>query len=89
MKAMKCIGLALVALGVTFTTGCERHSNKEVFYLVSSNMALPYWQTAAKGFNKAAAEYKVTAKVVGPKTTTRRQNWPSCRRQLQRNLPGS
>ena len=66
MKALKCIGLALVALGVTFTTGCERHSNKEVFYLVSSNMALPYWQTAAKGFNKAAAEYKVTAKVVGP-----------------------
>ena len=66
MKTMKCVGLALVALGVAFTTGCDRHSNKEVFYLVSSNMALPYWQTAAKGFNKAAAEYKVTAKVVGP-----------------------
>jgi ribose transport system substrate-binding protein len=66
MKAMKFVGLALVAVGVAFTTGCDRHSNKEVFYMVSSNMALPYWQTAAKGFNKAAAEYKVTAKVVGP-----------------------
>jgi ribose transport system substrate-binding protein len=66
MKAMKYVGLALVAFGVAFTTGCERHSNKEVFYMVSSNMALPYWRTAAKGFNKAAAQYKVTAKVVGP-----------------------
>jgi ribose transport system substrate-binding protein len=66
MKALKCVGLALLAFGVAFTTGCERHSNKEVFYLVSSNMALPYWQTAAKGFNQAAALYKVKAKVVGP-----------------------
>ena len=66
MKGMKCVALALVALGVAFTTGCERHSNKEVFYMVSSNMALPYWQAAAKGFNKAAAQYKVTATVVGP-----------------------
>jgi ribose transport system substrate-binding protein len=66
MKTMKIVGMALLALGITFTTGCDRHSNKEVFYLVSSNMALPYWQSAAKGFNQAAAQYKVTAKVVGP-----------------------
>lgn len=67
MKTMKCVGLALVALGVAFTTtGCERHSNKETFYLVGVNMALPYWQTGAKGFKQAAAQYKVTAKVVGP-----------------------
>jgi ribose transport system substrate-binding protein len=67
MKIVKSVGLAFLALGVAFTTGCgDRHSNKEVFYLVSANMALPYWQTAAKGFNQAAAHYKVTAKVVGP-----------------------
>jgi ribose transport system substrate-binding protein len=66
MKTMKGVGLALLAIGVAFTTGCERHSKKEVFYLVSANMALPYWQTAAKGFNQAAAKYLVTAKVVGP-----------------------
>ncbi|HEY1985533.1 MAG TPA: substrate-binding domain-containing protein [Terracidiphilus sp.] len=34
--------------------------------MVTTNSALPYWQTAASGFNHAAAEYKVTAKVVGP-----------------------
>lgn len=66
MRTAKSVGLALLALGVVFTTGCDRHSKKEVFYLVSVNGALPYWQTAAKGFNQAAAQYKVTAKVVGP-----------------------
>ncbi len=66
MRTVKNVGLAILALGVAFTTGCDRHSTKEVFYLVSANMALPYWQTAAKGFNQAAAQYKVTAKVVGP-----------------------
>ena len=66
MKTIKGVGLALLTLGVALTTGCERHSKKEVFYLVSSNMALPYWQTAAKGFNNAAAQLQVTAKVTGP-----------------------
>jgi ribose transport system substrate-binding protein len=63
---MKKAALATLALAVAFTCGCGRHSNKEVFYLVTANAALPYWQTAASGFNKAAAQYKVTAKVEGP-----------------------
>ena len=57
----------MLALAVAFTSGCgERHSTKEIFYLIAANLALPYWQTAAAGFNKAAAQYKVTARVVGP-----------------------
>jgi ribose transport system substrate-binding protein len=59
--AVACVGLVLA-----FLCGCERHSNKETFYLVTANAGLPYWQTAAAGFNHAAAQYKVTAKVVGP-----------------------
>ena len=67
MKAIKTAALAMVALGLTFMSGCEgRHSTKEVFYLISVNQALPYWQSAAAGFKKAGAEYKVTARVVGP-----------------------
>jgi ribose transport system substrate-binding protein len=66
MNTMKRTGLAAFALGLTCLTGCDRHSNKEVFYLVSANAALPYWQTAAAGFNRAAAQFKVTARVVGP-----------------------
>ncbi len=49
-------------------TGCQRHSHSETYYLISNNLKLSYWQTAAEGFNKAAAEYHVQAKVVGPDT---------------------
>jgi ribose transport system substrate-binding protein len=67
MKAIKAAAVAMVALGLMFMSGCEgRHTTKEVFYLISVNQALPYWQSAAAGFKKAAAEYKVTAKVAGP-----------------------
>ena len=67
MKAMERVALSLVALGVLFAAGCgARHSDKEVFYLIATNVNLPYWQTAAAGFKQAAAQYKVTAKVAGP-----------------------
>jgi ribose transport system substrate-binding protein len=66
MSTVKRFALIVLALGVACCTGCQRHSLKEVFYLVTANSALPYWQTAASGFNHAAAQFKVTAKVVGP-----------------------
>ena len=66
MKAIKGLALAALAFGILCTAGCDRHSNKEVYYLVSANLNLPYWQSAAAGFNRAAAQYKVTARVVGP-----------------------
>jgi ribose transport system substrate-binding protein len=68
MQRIKKVGLAILALGVAFTLGCEggRHSQKEIFYLISANSALPYWQTAAAGFKTAGAQYKVTTRVTGP-----------------------
>ncbi len=67
MKSIKMVALAVLALAVAFACGCGgRHSNKEIFYLISADSALPYWQTAAAGFKQAATEYKVTARVVGP-----------------------
>jgi len=66
MKTMKSVVLALLAMGVALTSGCGRHSKKEVYYLVGVNMALPYWQAGAKGFNQAAEKLQVTGKVVGP-----------------------
>jgi ribose transport system substrate-binding protein len=66
MKMIKNLALATLALAILSTSGCGRHSTKEVFYLIATNVNLPYWQTAAAGFNRAAEQYKVTAKVVGP-----------------------
>lgn len=66
MRGMHKGAAVLLGVGIALLCGCERHSTKETFYLVTANVALPYWQTAAAGFNHAAAQYKVTAKVVGP-----------------------
>jgi ribose transport system substrate-binding protein len=66
MNRTQRLTMIALALGAAWLSGCDRHSNKEVYYLVAANQQLPYWQTAAAGFNRAAAQYKVTAKVVGP-----------------------
>lgn len=66
MTAGKLAGLTALALVAGGITGCGRHSKKEVYYLIVMNSSAPYWQTMQAGFNKAAAEYEVTASVDGP-----------------------
>jgi len=46
--------------------GCTKHSKSERYYLITVNVDLPYWKTAFEGFQKAAAEYGVTADLRGP-----------------------
>ena len=58
----------MAGLAVVFATSCNTDKNTEVYYLIAANVQLSYWQTAANGFNKAAADYKVQAKVVGPQS---------------------
>ena len=65
---MKKIVLTMLVLAVAFTSGCNTEPKEQVYYMICTNLKLPYWQTAANGFNKAAMQYKVTAKVVGPQT---------------------
>ena len=69
MKTKRQIALATVGVALAFTFGCSTTDSKQdVYYMIAANVQLPYWQTAANGFNKAAQQYKVTAKVVGPST---------------------
>jgi len=68
VNAIKNVALASLALVILSTSGCGRHSSSEVYYMIVTHSALPYWQSAAAGFTKAAAQYNVKAKVVGPET---------------------
>ncbi len=69
MKSIKVMAVAFTALAMLLIPGCgARHSLKEVYYLVGSNMSSSYWQTAVAGFKKAASQYGVTAEVAGPDT---------------------
>jgi ribose transport system substrate-binding protein len=49
-------------------TGCQYRSRHDTYYLVASNLKLPYWKSVQDGFNQAAEEYAVTAQVEGPDT---------------------
>lgn len=61
-------GIIVAVIGVLpLLEGCTRHSKSERYYLVTVNVDLPYWKTAAEGFQKAAADYGVTSDVRGPK----------------------
>lgn len=64
----KRVVLSVLAVGLPLLTGCPRHDVKEHYYLVATNIKLPYWQTAGAGFAKAAADYGVTAEMRGPAT---------------------
>jgi ribose transport system substrate-binding protein len=67
MKFGKIAAVAVAACAAISLSSCgARHSDKEVYYLIAANLALPYWQTAQAGFNHAAAQYGVTARIAGP-----------------------
>src|SRR5262245_53714248 len=59
-------GLALFA--VLLTPGCSasRHDGTEIYYLVVTNIKIPYWQAALGGLSRAASELRVRAEMVGP-----------------------
>ncbi|HLH06027.1 MAG TPA: substrate-binding domain-containing protein [Terriglobales bacterium] len=47
---------------------CSKHDGDEQYYLITANTQIPYWQSAAAGFFKAAEQMKVRAEVDGPDT---------------------
>ncbi len=48
--------------------GKSQHGADEKYFLIASNVKVPYWQQAAAGFQKAAGELHVKAEFVGPDT---------------------
>ena len=48
--------------------GGSPHDVQEKYFFVSVNIKVPYWQEAAAGFNRAAAQMHVKAEFVGPDT---------------------
>ncbi len=65
------IFLLLPSVALLLLAGCggpAAHSPTEIYVLIASNLKLPYWQTAAAGFKKAAGELQVKYEVIGPET---------------------
>jgi ribose transport system substrate-binding protein len=55
-------------LSVLAGCGGSKHDPLEKYYLLSANVKIPYWQTAANGLMRAASQMQVKAEVVGPET---------------------
>jgi ribose transport system substrate-binding protein len=64
----RTINLALLAVGAAIlaSTGCQRYSKSENYYLISNSLKLNYWQAVNQGFQKAATDIGVTAILHGP-----------------------
>jgi ribose transport system substrate-binding protein len=59
--------LALVLPLLSSLAGCGTgHSADEKYFLIATNLQVPYWQTAKAGFSQAASELKVRSEIAGP-----------------------
>ena len=67
-KPVQKIIASIFAVSCLAFTGCQYRSKSDNYYLVATNLKLPYWKAVQDGFNKAAEEYTVSAYVVGPDT---------------------
>src|SRR5437868_7967950 len=59
------LGFMLLATMLS-VTGCGYHNDKEKYYLISTNIQLPYWQAAASGIRRATHEMQVQSQFSGP-----------------------
>jgi len=51
-----------------YNCGGSQHSPEEKYYLLATNIKLPYWQQAFAGLSRAAAQMQVKAELAGPDT---------------------
>jgi ribose transport system substrate-binding protein len=67
---IKNLSVAASLLGAFLLAGCSsgRHAPTEKYYLVTTNIKIPYWQTANSGLLRAAHQLGVQAEMVGPET---------------------
>ena len=66
-KLLYALGLGVLLLALSDCRSSQ-HSADEKYYLIATNVKLPYWQQVAAGLTRAAAELGVSAEVIGPDT---------------------
>ena len=60
----------LLTAALILLNGCggSPHAPEERYFLVASNIKIPYWQEAAAGLRKAAVQLQLRAEMTGPDT---------------------
>ena len=60
--------ILLASAFLPLLVGCTGHSKSDRYYLIATNIKVPYWKTAFAGFQAAATQYGVTVDMRGPGT---------------------
>jgi ribose transport system substrate-binding protein len=70
MQMHKTILIGFLGGALTWLAGCggSPHATTEKYYLVATNIKIPYWQSANAGLLRAAQQMGVKAEMVGPDT---------------------
>jgi len=67
--------------------GGSAHDSLELYYLVTTNSKIQYWQAAAAGFSQAANDLKVRYDVAGPDTYDPQAERQEFRKVVQQKKP--
>ncbi|MEJ7608064.1 MAG: substrate-binding domain-containing protein [Bryobacteraceae bacterium] len=69
-RLLKVFATTLTCCLVLVINSCNSssHGPQEKYYLVATNIKIPYWQAAAAGLAKVATDIKVTTQITGPET---------------------
>src|SRR5262245_9987282 len=60
-------GVLFIGLLCSFSACSQSpHSPEERYFLISTNIQIPYWQAAGAGFSRAGSQMKVRTEFAGP-----------------------
>ncbi len=69
MSHLKLVARLILCALLVFLTSCgSAHDQDEKYFLVSTNVKIPYWQAGSAGLFQAAAQLKVRSEFAGPDT---------------------
>lgn len=77
-----------LAILLVFFLSCGAHDSQELYVLVSANLQVQYWKTAAAGFAAAAAQMNVRSAVEGPQTFDPRAERDALDQAVQKKVTG-
>ena len=78
----------VIALAPLLLNCGGRHDTDENYYLISTNIQVPYWHAAGAGFVQEAQQWKVRAQFVGPATYDPKAELQAFRDAMQQKPTG-
>src|SRR6476620_4388608 len=89
MNKSKLAALFLFSILLFPLISCgSRHDADEKYYLISTNLQVPYWKMAGAGFMQAASQLKVRAEFAGPDSYDAKAQQQAFQQAVQQKATG-